>query len=93
MIFILIFTSIDHSIVISQIQYCIILSANIFIFKVNHAFKCKIILASSFVFILMILNSVYLKLFFQAEGYNINTTVVCPYFIRSTGMFEDVLSR
>ncbi|XP_043269675.1 epidermal retinol dehydrogenase 2-like isoform X2 [Venturia canescens] len=30
---------------------------------------------------------------FWAEGYNINTTVVCPYFIRSTGMFEEVQSR
>ncbi|TGZ55849.1 Epidermal retinol dehydrogenase 2, partial [Temnothorax longispinosus] len=27
------------------------------------------------------------------EGYDINTTVVCPYFIRSTGMFDDVQSR
>ncbi|CAL7940438.1 unnamed protein product [Xylocopa violacea] len=28
-----------------------------------------------------------------AEGYNINTTVICPFFIRSTGMFEDVSPR
>lgn len=28
-----------------------------------------------------------------AEGYNINTTVICPFFIRSTGMFEDVSTR
>lgn len=34
-----------------------------------------------------------LRMELEAEGYNINTTVVCPYFIRSTGMFEDVLSR
>ncbi|XP_077257735.1 epidermal retinol dehydrogenase 2 isoform X2 [Temnothorax americanus] len=30
---------------------------------------------------------------FWYEGYDINTTVVCPYFIRSTGMFDDVQSR
>lgn len=34
-----------------------------------------------------------LRMELEAEGYKINTTVVCPYFIRSTGMFEDVLSR
>lgn len=28
-----------------------------------------------------------------AEGYNINTTVICPFFIRSTGMFDDVAPR
>ncbi|OAD54371.1 Short-chain dehydrogenase/reductase family 16C member 6 [Eufriesea mexicana] len=28
-----------------------------------------------------------------ADGYNINTTVVCPFFIRSTGMFDDVSTR
>lgn len=28
-----------------------------------------------------------------ADGYNINTTVICPFFIRSTGMFEDVSPR
>ncbi|KZC05489.1 PREDICTED: estradiol 17-beta-dehydrogenase 11-like [Dufourea novaeangliae] len=28
-----------------------------------------------------------------ADGYNINTTVVCPFFIRSTGMFEDISPR
>ncbi|XP_076167867.1 estradiol 17-beta-dehydrogenase 11 [Ptiloglossa arizonensis] len=28
-----------------------------------------------------------------ADGYNINTTVVCPFFIRSTGMFGDVSPR
>ncbi|XP_043480933.1 short-chain dehydrogenase/reductase family 16C member 6-like [Leptopilina heterotoma] len=33
-----------------------------------------------------------LRMELEAEGYNINTTVICPYFIRSTGMFEDVLS-
>ncbi|XP_043269665.1 estradiol 17-beta-dehydrogenase 11-like isoform X1 [Venturia canescens] len=34
-----------------------------------------------------------LRMELEAEGYNINTTVVCPYFIRSTGMFEEVQSR
>ena len=28
-----------------------------------------------------------------ADGYSINTTVICPFFIRSTGMFEDVAPR
>lgn len=28
-----------------------------------------------------------------AEGYNINTTVICPFFIRSTGMFDGVSPR
>ncbi|XP_078047329.1 estradiol 17-beta-dehydrogenase 11 [Augochlora pura] len=28
-----------------------------------------------------------------ADGYKINTTVVCPFFIRSTGMFEDISTR
>ncbi|XP_012150965.1 estradiol 17-beta-dehydrogenase 11 isoform X2 [Megachile rotundata] len=28
-----------------------------------------------------------------AEGYNINTTVICPFFIRSTGMFDEVAPR
>nr|XP_033334922.1 estradiol 17-beta-dehydrogenase 11-like [Megalopta genalis] len=28
-----------------------------------------------------------------ADGYKINTTVVCPFFIRSTGMFEDIKTR
>ncbi|KOC66083.1 Epidermal retinol dehydrogenase 2 [Habropoda laboriosa] len=28
-----------------------------------------------------------------AARYNINTTVICPFFIRSTGMFEDVSPR
>ncbi|XP_017881105.1 estradiol 17-beta-dehydrogenase 11-like [Ceratina calcarata] len=28
-----------------------------------------------------------------AEGYNIKTTVICPFFIRSTGMFGDVSPR
>lgn len=28
-----------------------------------------------------------------ADGYKINTTVVCPFFIRSTGMFEDISPR
>lgn len=34
-----------------------------------------------------------LRIELEYEGYDINTTVVCPYFIRSTGMFEDVQSR
>ncbi|XP_015600662.1 short-chain dehydrogenase/reductase family 16C member 6 [Cephus cinctus] len=34
-----------------------------------------------------------LRMELEAAGYNINTTVICPYFIRSTGMFEDVQSR
>lgn len=34
-----------------------------------------------------------LRIELEYEGYNINTTVVCPYFIRSTGMFDDVQSR
>ncbi|KAL6254267.1 hypothetical protein P5V15_014882 [Pogonomyrmex californicus] len=34
-----------------------------------------------------------LRMELEYEGYNINTTVVCPYFIRSTGMFDDVKSR
>lgn len=34
-----------------------------------------------------------LRMELEYEGYDINTTVVCPYFIRSTGMFEDVQSR
>ncbi|XP_046435939.1 epidermal retinol dehydrogenase 2 [Neodiprion pinetum] len=34
-----------------------------------------------------------LRMELEAEGYNIQTTVICPYFIRSTGMFEDVQSR
>ncbi|XP_012057065.1 PREDICTED: short-chain dehydrogenase/reductase family 16C member 6-like [Atta cephalotes] len=34
-----------------------------------------------------------LRMELEYEGYNINTTVVCPYFIRSTGMFDDVQSR
>ncbi|XP_011349328.1 estradiol 17-beta-dehydrogenase 11 [Ooceraea biroi] len=34
-----------------------------------------------------------LRVELESEGYNINTTVICPYFIRSTGMFEDVQSR
>lgn len=29
----------------------------------------------------------------ETEGYNINTTTISPYFIRSTGMFENVCSR
>ncbi|XP_011497529.1 PREDICTED: short-chain dehydrogenase/reductase family 16C member 6-like [Ceratosolen solmsi marchali] len=29
----------------------------------------------------------------EAEGSDIKTTVICPYFIRSTGMFDDVMSR
>lgn len=28
-----------------------------------------------------------------AEGYNINTTVICPFFIHSTGMFDNVTPR
>ncbi|XP_043593345.1 estradiol 17-beta-dehydrogenase 11-like [Bombus pyrosoma] len=28
-----------------------------------------------------------------AEGYKINSTVVCPFFIRSTGMFDNVSTR
>lgn len=28
-----------------------------------------------------------------ADGYKINTTVVCPFFIRSTGMFDDISTR
>ncbi|XP_076760443.1 estradiol 17-beta-dehydrogenase 11-like [Xylocopa sonorina] len=28
-----------------------------------------------------------------ADGYNINTTVICPFFIRSTGMFDDISTR
>ncbi|XP_053999001.1 estradiol 17-beta-dehydrogenase 11-like [Hylaeus anthracinus] len=28
-----------------------------------------------------------------AEGYNINTTVICPFFIRSTGMFTEIATR
>ncbi|XP_076243039.1 estradiol 17-beta-dehydrogenase 11 [Calliopsis andreniformis] len=28
-----------------------------------------------------------------ADGYNINTTVICPFFIRSTGMFDDFMPR
>ncbi|XP_012258804.1 epidermal retinol dehydrogenase 2-like [Athalia rosae] len=34
-----------------------------------------------------------LRMELEAEGYSIQTTVICPYFIRSTGMFEDVQSR
>ncbi|KAL0118164.1 hypothetical protein PUN28_009081 [Cardiocondyla obscurior] len=34
-----------------------------------------------------------LRMELEYEGYKINTTVVCPYFIRSTGMFESVKSR
>ncbi|KAK2584329.1 hypothetical protein KPH14_006720 [Odynerus spinipes] len=34
-----------------------------------------------------------LRMELEADGYNINTTVICPYFIRSTGMFGDVDSR
>lgn len=34
-----------------------------------------------------------LRMELEYEGYDINTTVVCPYFIRSTGMFDDVQSR
>lgn len=35
-----------------------------------------------------------LQMELESEGYsNINTTVICPYFIRSTGMFDDVQSR
>ncbi|XP_050448760.1 short-chain dehydrogenase/reductase family 16C member 6-like [Cataglyphis hispanica] len=34
-----------------------------------------------------------LRIELEYEGYDINTTVVCPYFIRSTGMFDDVQSR
>ncbi|XP_011268965.1 epidermal retinol dehydrogenase 2 [Camponotus floridanus] len=34
-----------------------------------------------------------LRMELEYEGYDINTTVICPYFIRSTGMFEDVQSR
>lgn len=29
----------------------------------------------------------------EAEGYNIKSTIICPYFIRSTGMFENVQAR
>ncbi|KAL7288785.1 hypothetical protein TKK_0016764 [Trichogramma kaykai] len=34
-----------------------------------------------------------LRMELAADGYDINTTVICPYFIRSTGMFEDVMAR
>jgi all-trans-retinol dehydrogenase (NAD+) len=34
-----------------------------------------------------------LRLELENEGYDIKTTVICPYFIRSTGMFEDVVAR
>ncbi|XP_034935981.1 short-chain dehydrogenase/reductase family 16C member 6 [Chelonus insularis] len=35
-----------------------------------------------------------LRMELEADGYtNIHTTVICPYFIRATGMFEDVESR
>ncbi|CAD6215935.1 GSCOCG00004237001-RA-CDS [Cotesia congregata] len=35
-----------------------------------------------------------LRMELEADGYNkIYTTVICPYFIRATGMFEDVVSR
>ncbi|XP_039312323.1 short-chain dehydrogenase/reductase family 16C member 6 [Solenopsis invicta] len=34
-----------------------------------------------------------LRMELEYEGYDIKTTVVCPYFIRSTGMFDDVESR
>jgi len=34
-----------------------------------------------------------LRMELEYEGYDIKTTVVCPYFIRSTGMFDDVQSR
>ncbi|CAL1680895.1 unnamed protein product [Lasius platythorax] len=34
-----------------------------------------------------------LRMELEYEGYDIHTTVVCPYFIRSTGMFDDVQSR
>ncbi|XP_011300914.1 short-chain dehydrogenase/reductase family 16C member 6 [Fopius arisanus] len=35
-----------------------------------------------------------LRMELESDGYdNIQTTVICPYFIRSTGMFEDVQSR
>lgn len=40
-----------------------------------------------------LIHMVYDKLFLQADGYKINTTVVCPFFIRSTGMFDDVSTR
>ncbi|XP_014480778.1 PREDICTED: short-chain dehydrogenase/reductase family 16C member 6-like [Dinoponera quadriceps] len=33
-----------------------------------------------------------LRIELEDEGYDINTTVVCPYFIRSTGLFDDVQS-
>ncbi|XP_063975924.1 17-beta-hydroxysteroid dehydrogenase 13-like [Diachasmimorpha longicaudata] len=35
-----------------------------------------------------------LRMELESDGYDsIQTTVICPYFIRSTGMFEDVQSR
>lgn len=34
-----------------------------------------------------------LRMELREGGYNIETTRVCPYFIRSTGMFEEVISR
>ncbi|XP_012270301.1 short-chain dehydrogenase/reductase family 16C member 6 [Orussus abietinus] len=34
-----------------------------------------------------------LRMELEHAGYNIQTTVICPYFIRSTGMFDDVQSR
>ncbi|OXU32118.1 hypothetical protein TSAR_002959 [Trichomalopsis sarcophagae] len=34
-----------------------------------------------------------LRMELEADGYDIKTTVICPYFIKSTGMFEDVMAR
>jgi all-trans-retinol dehydrogenase (NAD+) len=34
-----------------------------------------------------------LRMELEADGYDIKTTVICPYFIRSTGMFDDVMAR
>lgn len=34
-----------------------------------------------------------LRLEIESEGYDINTTSICPYFIRSTGMFMDINTR
>lgn len=34
-----------------------------------------------------------LRMELEELGYDINTTVICPYFIRQTGMFETVQSR
>ncbi|XP_058808384.1 epidermal retinol dehydrogenase 2-like isoform X2 [Phymastichus coffea] len=34
-----------------------------------------------------------LRMELEADGYDIKTTVICPFFIKSTGMFDDVMAR